>query len=185
MLTVILLLLLFLFLFTLEFFIPSGGIIGIAAGAVLIAAIVVAFLHSFTLGMVTLLAGMVLVPLAFAIMVRVWPRTSIGKNILAAPVVAEKRATHAEWLNRVGVAKTNLLPSGLIEIDGKRLDAISTGVPIDQGTVIEVVSVHGNKIHVRPTDKALPSRQPAAAEMPTLETPVESLGLDDLTEPLG
>lgn len=180
MLYVILLLILFLVLFALEFFIPSGGVIGLCAVAALIAAVVVGFLHSLTMGAVTLLVGLLLVPLAFGVMVRVWPKTSIGKNILGPPVVAEMRSVYQPYLHRVGIAKTDLLPSGMVEIDGRRLDAVSTGVAIDKGTVIEVVSVDGGKIHVRPTDRPLPAeanKQPDPGL--TLETPVDSLGLDD------
>ncbi|QEG40616.1 NfeD family protein [Roseimaritima ulvae] len=180
MLYVILLLILFLVLFALEFFIPSGGIIGLCAAAALIAAVVVGFLHSPTLGFGTLLVGLLLVPAAFGVMVRVWPKTSIGKNILGAPVVSEMRSVYQPYLNRVGIAKTDLLPSGMVEIDGRRLDAISTGVAIDKGTVIEVVSIDGGKIHVRPTDRPLPEQASQQTEPGlTLETPVDSLGLDD------
>ncbi len=186
MLYVILLLILFLVLFALEFFIPSGGVIGLCAAAALIAAVVVGFLNSFTLGAVTLLVGLLLVPLAFGVMVRVWPKTSIGKNILGPPVVEQMRSVYQPYLHRVGIAKTDLLPSGMVEIDGRRLDAVSTGVAIDRGTVIEVVSVDGGKIHVRPTDRPLPEKADSSVEPePTLETPVDSLGLDDLSDPLG
>ncbi|WP_153558407.1 NfeD family protein [Roseimaritima sediminicola] len=188
MLYVILLVFLFLVLFALEFFVPSGGVIGLCAAAALIAAVVIAFLHSATMGLATLLVGMVLVPMAFAIMIRLWPRTSIGRGILGTPVVAERRSQYQDYLNRVGIAKTDLLPSGMVEIDGRRLDAVSTGVAVDKGTVIEVISVDGGRIHVRPTERPLPS--PAAprddsGQGPSLETPVDSLGLDDLSDPLG
>lgn len=186
MLYILLLLFLFLVFFTLEFFIPSGGVLGICAAAALIAAVVVAFLESTTLGFVVLVIGLLLVPLAFAVMLRVYPKTPMGRNILGPPLVEEKRLLYQEYLHRVGVAKTDLLPAGRIEIDGRRLDAISTGVAIDKGSVVEVVSVDGNRIHVRPSDQPLPETAAKTDKSPpTLETPVESLGLDDLSDPLG
>ncbi|SRR6056297_276978 len=185
MLYIILLLTLFVILFALEFFIPSGGVIGIIAVAVLIAAVVIAFMDSVQMGLGVLIFAMLLVPTAFGVMIRVWPKTPMGKTMLGPPMVEQKRAIYAEYLNQVGVAKSNLLPSGQIEVDGRRLDAVSTGVPIDRGTVVEIVSIDGNRIHVRPTDRALPGKetQPEAS-LPTLETPVESLGLDDFSDPL-
>lgn len=177
MLYVVILLLLFVILFSLEFFIPSGGIIGAAAAAALIAAIVVAFLESVTLGLTTLLIGMLLVPASFGLMIRIWPKTSMGKQILATPQLETPSHKYADLVGKVGRAKTDLLPSGLVEVAGRRLDAISTTGPIDRGTTIEVARIEGGRIQVRPTDKPLPNDKKKSQV--GLETPVESLGLDE------
>ena len=57
--------------------------------------------------------------------------------------------TQNEYLGKTGVAISELRPSGIIEIDGERLDALSEGVFIPKGTTIKVVRVEGSKIIVR------------------------------------
>ena len=48
----------------------------------------------------------------------------------------------------VGRALTPLRPSGTIEIDGDRYDAVSDGNLIDKGSTVQVLEVHGNRIVV-------------------------------------
>ena len=40
-------------------------------------------------------------------------------------------------------------PSGIADIDGERVDVVSTGELIDAGAAIEVVRVDGNRVVVR------------------------------------
>jgi len=176
-----LLLVLFFVLLVLELFLPSGGLLGIAAAAALVAAIVTGFLHSLVAGSATLVITAVLVPIFVSIGLRVWPRTPIGRRILTLDTVAnEARETDSRTLReviigKIGVTKTNLLPSGLVEIEGVRMDAISIGVAIDKGQPIEVVDISSGKIRVRPY-LATAGDGPIAT---SLETPIESLGIDD------
>ncbi len=52
-------------------------------------------------------------------------------------------------LNKTGISITELRPSGFIEIDGKKLDALSDGSFIPKDVQIEVFRVEGSKIFVR------------------------------------
>ncbi len=54
-----------------------------------------------------------------------------------------------EYLGKEGVAISELRPSGIIEIDGERLDALSEGVFIPRDAKVKVVKVEGSKIIVR------------------------------------
>ena len=170
---------------TLELVIPSAGLLGVAAAASLIAAVVIGFLHSLTAGATILVVAAVFVPIFASIGLRIWPNTPVGRRMLtlnpAADLLheAELRAEREQIVGKTGIAKTNLLPSGLVEIDGVRMDALSVGMAIDSGQLVEVVSVNGGKIHVRPLE---PNRNDAAClKLPTtLETPVESLDSEDL-----
>ena len=47
-----------------------------------------------------------------------------------------------------GVSITPLRPSGTIEVNGNRLDAVTDNVFLELGTPIRVVEVHGNRIVV-------------------------------------
>lgn len=57
--------------------------------------------------------------------------------------------TKDEYLGKEGTTVSELRPSGFIEIDGKRIDALSEGNFIPKGTSIKVVRVEGSKIIVR------------------------------------
>lgn len=54
-----------------------------------------------------------------------------------------------EYLGKEGITVSELRPTGIIEIDGKRLDALSDGSFIPKNTPIKVVRVEGSKIFVR------------------------------------
>ncbi|MDD7593332.1 MAG: NfeD family protein [Peptoniphilaceae bacterium] len=104
--------------------------------------------------------------------------STVGAMLVAAVVaVALFRATghHVTWLHdqilwtqngsaegfrtrenpsdalrgKVGVALTNLRPAGLVDIDGARLDALSRGEFIAQGTPIEVIQTANGTLTVR------------------------------------
>lgn len=54
-----------------------------------------------------------------------------------------------EYLGKEGIALSELRPSGVIEIEGNKLDALSEGSYISKGSKIKVVKVEGSKIIVR------------------------------------
>ncbi len=173
----------FLVLLGLELFIPSGGLLGVASVAALVAAVILGFMHSLQAGAAILVAVTFGVPVLISFGLRLWPRTAIGKRMLTidpdgVPSVDLQKAEHDALVGKLGVAKTNLLPSGLIEIEGRRFDALSIGVAINAGQSVEVVSVISGKIQVQPcSDKRTP--KPESSISSSLETPIESLGIDE------
>ncbi|HBJ33935.1 MAG TPA: hypothetical protein DDZ51_04045 [Planctomycetaceae bacterium] len=191
------LLLLFFLLLLLELFIPSGGLLGAAAAAALAGAIIIGFLHSFEAGGGIVIIVSIVAPIVISVGLRLWPRTPLGRKILNVdPEESANRRDEQEQLRRrligkVGVAKMDLLPSGVIDIAGVRLDAISIGGVIDQGSAVEVIDVVAGKIQVRTTSR-IPDRQLELGDKPPglngspndrLEVPIESLGIDDLEDP--
>ena len=54
-----------------------------------------------------------------------------------------------ELMGKRGVAKTNLRPSGIAAIDGKRIDVVSQGGFVEPNSPIEVIRVEGRRIVVR------------------------------------
>jgi membrane-bound serine protease (ClpP class) len=54
-----------------------------------------------------------------------------------------------ELLNKTGQALTLLRPSGMAMIDGKRVDVVTEGPPVEQGTPIKVVAIEGLRVVVR------------------------------------
>ena len=53
------------------------------------------------------------------------------------------------YLDREGVALTDLKPAGFIEVDGKRLDAMSEGDYIDKGAKVKVIELRSTALVVR------------------------------------
>lgn len=155
----VLLMLLFYVLLLVEFLVPSGGIIGVAAAFSAIAAVIVASTHSWSAGLTVFLVLAISTPIILSLMVRVWPKTKIGQLILnrrpgeTAAQPAEKTTNRgtplSELVGSAGTAQTNLLPSGMVQIGGERIDAVSGGMPIDAGAAIVVASIKGNRVLVR------------------------------------
>lgn len=176
-------------LVVLEIFIPSGGILGFLAGTAIFSAIVLAFYHQgpdvgFGFLALAVLGVPVLVVLAF----KYWPHTPLGRRFLlelptddeVLPDSPRQRALKA-LIGKAGSAKTPMLPSGAVAIEGRTIDAVSQGMAIDAGQPVIVVEVKGNRVVVRPAD-AEDGGEIAADDV--LEQPLDALGLDDLDEPL-
>ena len=185
----ILLLVGFYLLLTAEFFLPSGGFLGVAAVAALIASVVIAFSHSTTAGFTMLGIALTTTPLMIFGLLQVWPHTPIGRRMLnrrpgetaaQPPVKTTSGGIPLDQLvGRIGVAKTNLLPSGLIVVDGDKVDAVSIGMPIDQGQQVVITSVEAGKVHVRTAleediEQAAGTSQPKPQSPPALEENLES-----------
>ncbi|MCA9136921.1 MAG: hypothetical protein KDB00_09180 [Planctomycetales bacterium] len=176
-----------------EFFIPSAGMVGVAAAIAAITSIAIAFTHSVTAGVAFTAAVMLATVGILYAMVRYWPHTTIGRMILnrrpgQLDEPTESRLPNGEkrkdLIGRIGVARTNLLPGGLVVIEGARLDAISDGAPIDAGTEVVVISTIAGKIRVRAAARADLAPEQVAVERKTesIETTLESLDLDGLDE---
>jgi membrane-bound ClpP family serine protease len=181
-----LLLFLGLVLVIVEVFIPSGGILGFLSLAALVGGIAMAFYHSGAeIGFLFLAITAVAVPTALALAFRWWPKTPMGRRLLLKVPSSEEvlpdspqRRTLRKMVGKLGVAKTVMLPSGAVVIDGQTIDALSEGMSIEAGQRVRVIEVRGNRVLVRPAED-----EPAKGD-DVLSQPIESLGLDSLEDPL-
>jgi membrane-bound ClpP family serine protease len=173
------------FVIFLELFIPSAGVLGIVAAVCLISGIVLGFMHSAMTGL-TMMAGVLFsLPIMFAAMVKIWPHTPIGKRILIGPQAREDVVPTGDYydeiqslIGRLGVAKTKMLPSGIVIIDGKKYDALTDGLPVESGDTIKVAAIKGNRVIVSKFDGD-PSDDGSNESGDILSRPLEELGLDD------
>lgn len=152
------LLVLFFVLLVLEFFIPTAGMLGVAAAITAITSIVIGFTHSLYAGAAVTAIIAVATPIILVTMIRVWPNTFIGKMILnrrpgqeIEPVGRKTRDGQPldSLEGKTGIARTDMLPAGRIEIEGHKMNAVSMGTPIDKGSQIIVVKTSGGRIRVR------------------------------------
>jgi membrane-bound ClpP family serine protease len=172
-----------------EIFIPSVGVLGFLSMASMLAAISLAFYtHGVGMGLLFLALTAVAGPSTLVVALRVWPKTAMGRRLLldvprGDDVLPDTplRRTLRGLVGKTGTAGTLMLPSGVISIEGHTVDAVSEGPPIEPGTRVRVLDVHGNRVLVRPV---APDEPEPAAEMDVLSQPIESLGLDPFDEPL-
>ncbi len=184
-----LLLLLGLILAVGEIFIPSVGVLGFLSMASMLAAIGLAFYtRGIGMGLLFLALTAVAGPGTLVMALRVWPKTSMGRRLLLDVPRGDEllpdsplRRMLRGLVGKVGTAGTLMLPSGVISIEGHSVDAVSEGPPIEPGTRVRVIDVHGNRVLVRPVADDEPE---ATAQMDVLSQPIESLGLEPFDDPL-
>lgn len=170
----------------LEFFVPSAGMLGVLSAVLIISGIVAAFFHSLSFGTLMLLITVVAIPIIFACMIKIWPHTPIGKRILIGDLTDEDVLPNDEhytrlesFIGQLGVAKTKMLPSGIVVIDGEKLDAVSDGFAIEPGDPIKVVGVRANRIYVQPFDGDVKDANDVPArDRDVLSQPIDELGIN-------
>lgn len=175
----------------LEVFLPSGGILGFLSLTAIGAAIATAFLElGATAGLVMLAVATVVVPVVLGLAFRWFPETPLGRRVLppppepldVAPAAARRRELE-KLVGRPGRAVSEMLPWGVVEVDGVRLEALSESGPIDRGAAIEAVGVQGRDLVVAavrgrdglaeaagPAQSARQEAEGADRLSPTLET---------------
>jgi membrane-bound serine protease (ClpP class) len=85
---------------------------------------------------------------AMVVLSRFLPSSRLGRILILRDAVDAAVAEPASLLHRAGVADTALRPTGKALIDGRRIDVVSDGDFIEQGTAIEVVEVAGQRVVV-------------------------------------
>jgi hypothetical protein len=94
----------------------------------------------------------------------------------------------SDLVGRYGVAASNLLPAGRVIVDGHKVDAVSTGMPIDTGQPIKVVRVQAGKLQVRlaapeenqSAEQSEPTAESSALNQPNSAKTLDEVNLDDL-----
>lgn len=166
----ILLLIVGLILLVAEIFIPSGGMILIAALVCIAGSIWCAYKtwwDSPLYWWAYIVSVVVAVPSAVGGMLYIFPRTSMGKRILLEPPSQDEVTGYDEDFDRLtkmkgmrGKTITLLNPGGLVLIDGERLHCVSAGMLVEPDIEVEVVGVQGNELVVRLAPR-LENRKPA------------------------
>jgi membrane-bound ClpP family serine protease len=154
------LLLLGLALALLEVFVPSSGILGFLSIVSIVAAIVLAFRHGVWSGIGFFGVTIIALPVGLILALQYWPKTPMGRRILL-PLPrgdevlpdSDKRRSLRALVGKLGRAKSLMLPSGAVTIEGQTFDALSEGMAIVAGQMVRVVEVRGTRVVVRPVDE--------------------------------
>lgn len=134
-----------------EIFIPSMGILSLLAGGLIFYSLFFVFSQiSPAAGMVFLGVDMVLVPVLIYAGIRILAASplSLQRKLSAREGVVSQSPDLDTWMDKEGEAMTDLRPSGMALIEGKRLDVLTDGEYLDSGTKIVVTGVRGNQIVV-------------------------------------
>ena len=163
-----------------EIFFPSAGVLAFLSVAALIAAIAMGFFQGPLTGILIVLATIVGLPIVIVLGFKYWPRTAMGRRVLLmAPTSEEVLPDDPEkerlksLVGRLGRAKSKMLLSGVILVDGRTVDAVSESMPIEVGQMVRVVQVRGHRVVVRPADDEQASEQPADPLQQTYDEPID------------
>jgi membrane-bound serine protease (ClpP class) len=139
----ILLLAIGLVLIVLELMFPSLGALGVAAALCIIASISFAFAEDRNTGIAFLAATAVLVPTAILLGFKLLPRSPLGKVLVNKGTsfsdVAAVDTRDRALVGKIGVAENLLRPGGTIHIEGRRVDVVTRGEPIEAGASVRVL----------------------------------------------
>jgi membrane-bound ClpP family serine protease len=189
-----LLLLLGMLLVMLEVFVPTAGVLGFLSVTSILAGIGLAFYNGgLTVGFGFLFGTAVVLPIVLALAFRWFPETPVGRRLLPGLPTSEEvlpdneeRRTLRGLLGKVGQAKSPMLPSGAIVVEGRIINAVSEGLPIEAGQNVRVIEVRGGRVVVRPLEEGEsthPKPPPSSAD-DILSRPIDTLGIDLPDDPL-
>ena len=81
-----------------------------------------------------------------------FPRTRYAQSLMLKNTIAGEPEADQSLLDQVGVAHSDLRPSGVATINDRRMDVLAEGGLIEAGTEIKVVEVTGLRVVVRALD---------------------------------
>lgn len=135
-----------------EFILP-GAICGITAAGCLVASTIIA-IKAYPGYAVFIIIGECLGAISGVIMgLFVLAKTPLGRGLFLETVQnSDAGYTNMEsdqtLVGATGLVLTALRPAGTIEVNGRRIDAVSDGSFIEQGGLVQVTEVHGNRVVV-------------------------------------
>lgn len=143
--------------------IPGFGIAGVPGLIAVFASIYLSFRERATAGYV-LGGSIVMTVLVAALGLRYMRRTRTWSQVVLGSRQRREEGYVAtpspgEWEGMEGRALTPLRPAGVVEIGGRRLDAVSEGEFVEAGCRVRVVSAQGLRMVVRAVRETEPPRE--------------------------
>ncbi|GAI18078.1 unnamed protein product, partial [marine sediment metagenome] len=139
------------------FFIPGFGLAGIGGIAAILASVFLTF-GNIVQATYSILIALGLSIAGFFLLIRFIPSTRAWRKfVLSTEQKKELGYTVGtkdlkRLIEKKGIAITPLRPSGIVEVNGKKLNALTQGEYVDSNTKIKIISVEGNKIVVEAVD---------------------------------
>lgn len=163
-------------LFFIEVFLPTGGLVAVMAGLSAVAGVFCLFRINTTLGIIGATVVLMATPVLLVLAIKIWPDTPFGQWVThsnepkpsqgtsAQPhpqphphdASADDHASASLQPGDTGHTLTPLRPVGVCMLNGRRHECLARSGSIDPDVQIEVVSVTGHDVYVRPADTAQP-----------------------------
>ncbi len=164
-LAIFLLVLGFLFVIA-EVLFPSFGLLSVMATACFVLSVWLAFKAGLVVGVTFILVCLLLLPLiVYAGFKYVLPRSFVGRQIILSDLVSEHGEASGtdldlqRFVDAEGVSRSYLRPAGVADINGERVDVVTEGEMVSQGTRVRVIGVEGNRVVVRPVEGLAPKEE--------------------------
>ena len=143
-----------------EDLLPTAGALGILAACVLGGLLYLGFAQSSTTGLLYLGWEVATGPAGLLAWMALLSRTGIGRFAHLRPPEAHEVAPSIGGLDLLGLvgrrgrALTPLRPSGMVEFEGRRIDAVAGSGLIEAGLAVEAVGVRSGRLVVLPSTGA-------------------------------
>ena len=140
-------------LIVIEAIVPGFGLPGIS-GTILVLVGIVLATDSVGVALLSLSIAIIITALITLVLVKIGFRSKLLDSFILTGQ-GEKQEGYISsrskvyYLKKIGITVTELRPSGFINIEGERIDALSDEGFLPSGTSIEVIRVEGSKIFVR------------------------------------
>lgn len=135
-----------------EVLFPSFGILSILATLAIVGAVVLAFREDSSTGFRFLGATIVLLPACLILGLKVFPRSPMGKHMVAPGLSFESEAAtdprDVALSGAEGELEADCRPTGVARLGGRRVDVVTRGEWIEAGERVRVIDVTGNRVVV-------------------------------------
>jgi membrane-bound serine protease (ClpP class) len=135
-----------------EILLPSHGILGIVGAGALITGVGACFAINQYAGLASAIGVVILMPVAVAAWVKVWPHTYAGKRLILGPtsIAAAHVPARNLTVGQVGTVVSELRPGGVCEFPGaERVESRCENGTIPAGRRVEVIAVVDGRPLVR------------------------------------
>jgi membrane-bound serine protease (ClpP class) len=185
-----------------EILVPTGGILVVAALLFFAVGVGTIAYYGTTIEAVVAIGGLAIgLPAAAFAATAAWRRMSLD-TVLEDPATAAAGPTATETdalKGRTGKTVSPMRPSGTVEFDGKRVDAMTEGIMLDAGVWVRCVDVKRGQVIVRKIDEPAdmaninpqgaapapapePKAGPPASEEPRRDEPPKPKPRDDFDD---
>ncbi len=134
---------------------PAFGMLAVAAMACLVAAVYHCFRINPVFGLVAVLVLLVGLPVYLAYMIKLFPKTPLGKRLSLRKVESSVGAgvpdatAHADLMGAEGLTLSVLRPSGTVKFGDRRVAGVAESGFLPAGTRVRVVKAVGMNVIVR------------------------------------